>query len=291
MENDFYAILGVEFGAKEKEVRKAFRLKSLTCHPDKVGTEDSKSAELFQLINLAVDVLTDPEKRKNYDDLHRSEQLRKKRFEEMNRGRQTDKIRLEEREKEAKRTKISHSSELQDKLNIEIIKEETFRKMKARLEMKRQEVAANIATINQFTEARRIIENAPVEECTVKVTWLKNLHLVDEVRIRNTLSKFGKIDTVLMSKTGKRMARVIFKDVHGAFNAVNNGRGDFKISSNCEHEPIAFDCIRTNVSQTDQSFSRSSALNRGDEYESITLQKLQEKEQLKPIRSKHLENM
>jgi DnaJ family protein C protein 17 len=291
MDQDFYAILEVEYGAREKEIRKAYRLKSLTCHPDKVGPDDLKAAELFQLINLAVDTLTDPEKRKNYDDLHRAEQLRKKRFEEMNRERQYDKTRLEEREREAKKTKMgNYTPEVQDKLNIERIKEENARKMKARLEMKRQEVAANIAIVNQIKEAQMIIENASVEDCTVKVKWPKKVENVDEIRVRNTLSKFGTIDIVLMSKTGKRMARVVFKHVRGAFNAVTCGTEDeFKMECLNDPEPEAFQCLRTNTTETQQSFARSSALNRGEEYEEITLKKLQEKERMKPVVQKHLE--
>jgi DnaJ family protein C protein 17 len=281
MDVDYYAVLGVEFGATEKEIRKAFRIKSLTCHPDKVGPEDIKAQELFQLINIAVDTLTDPEKRKNYDDLHKAEQLRKKRFEEMNKERQYDKTRLEEREREAKRAKMEeYSPEIRDKLNIERIKEEAQRKMKARQELRRQEVLANVAIANSIRESKSLIENAAVEDCTIKVKWPKTEQM-DEVRIRNTFSKYGSIDIVMMSKSGKRLARVVFKHVRSAFQACQNPLEPFKVEPILEPEPPTFAYIRNNSAALPDFVGRSTALNRGSEYESITLQKLKEKQQSK----------
>jgi hypothetical protein len=278
---DYYGVLGVEFGATEKEIRKAFRIKSLTCHPDKVGPEDVKAQELFQLINIAVDTLTDPERRIKYDDLHKAEQLRKKRFEEMNKERQYDKSRLEEREREAKRAKMAElSPEVRDKLNIERIKEESQRKMKARQEVRRQEVLANVAMANSIREANHLIENAPVEDCTIKVKWSKS-ELVDEVRIRNTFSKFGTVDVVIISKSGKRLARLVFKHVKSAFEACKDPPVPFKVEPLLDPEPKTFAYIRNNSANLPDFVGRFTALNRGSEYESITLQKLNERQKFK----------
>lgn len=41
-EEDYYGILGIDPGATDAQINKAFRKKALTCHPDKVG--DDKEA-------------------------------------------------------------------------------------------------------------------------------------------------------------------------------------------------------------------------------------------------------
>lgn len=65
-ERDLYAILELERTATPKQVKKAYRRLSLRWHPDK--NADSKEAEAkFVDISQAYSVLSDPEKRKNYD--------------------------------------------------------------------------------------------------------------------------------------------------------------------------------------------------------------------------------
>jgi DnaJ-class molecular chaperone len=62
---DFYKLLGVSRDAKTKEIKKAYRQKSLEYHPDKNKAEGA--AEKFAEINRAYEVLSDEEKRKVYD--------------------------------------------------------------------------------------------------------------------------------------------------------------------------------------------------------------------------------
>ena len=58
----YYKILGVEKNASTDEIKKAFKKKALREHPDKGG-----DVEKFKEIAVAYEVLSDPEKRKNYD--------------------------------------------------------------------------------------------------------------------------------------------------------------------------------------------------------------------------------
>ena len=65
---DYYAVLGVEKTATKDEIRKAFRKLARQHHPD--VAKDKKTAEAkFKELNEANEVLSDPEKRKKYDDL------------------------------------------------------------------------------------------------------------------------------------------------------------------------------------------------------------------------------
>jgi curved DNA-binding protein len=65
---DYYKILGVDKKASQDEIKKAYRKLAIKYHPDK--NPGNKEAEnKFKLINEANEVLSDPEKRKKYDEL------------------------------------------------------------------------------------------------------------------------------------------------------------------------------------------------------------------------------
>lgn len=65
---DYYKILGVSKSATTEEIKKAYRKLAVKYHPDK--NQGNKAAEeKFKEANEANDVLSDPEKRKKYDEL------------------------------------------------------------------------------------------------------------------------------------------------------------------------------------------------------------------------------
>jgi curved DNA-binding protein len=68
-DKDYYGILGVKPDATSDEIRKAFRKKALQFHPDR--NKDPGAAERMGEVNEAYAVLSDPEKRRNYDLLKR----------------------------------------------------------------------------------------------------------------------------------------------------------------------------------------------------------------------------
>jgi curved DNA-binding protein len=63
---DYYNILGVSKNSTEAEIKKAFRKLARKHHPD-VNPGDESAEERFKEINEAHEVLSDPEKRKKYD--------------------------------------------------------------------------------------------------------------------------------------------------------------------------------------------------------------------------------
>lgn len=63
---DYYEVLGIQKGASEDEIKKAFRKKARENHPD-LHPDDPSYVEKFQEINEANEVLSDPQKRARYD--------------------------------------------------------------------------------------------------------------------------------------------------------------------------------------------------------------------------------
>jgi molecular chaperone DnaJ len=63
MSKDYYNILGVNKNASPEEIKKAFREKAHIYHPDKKGGDEAK----FKELNEAYQVLSDQEKRAQYD--------------------------------------------------------------------------------------------------------------------------------------------------------------------------------------------------------------------------------
>src|SRR6195952_5089149 len=63
---DYYSTLGVGKNATEDEIKKAYRKLARKYHPD-LNPSDKEANKKFQQINEANEVLSDPEKRKKYD--------------------------------------------------------------------------------------------------------------------------------------------------------------------------------------------------------------------------------
>jgi DnaJ family protein A protein 2 len=70
-DNKLYDTLGVSRDASETEIKKAYRKLAMKYHPDRIKTEDAKAKseaeEKFKEISKANEILSNPEKRRNYD--------------------------------------------------------------------------------------------------------------------------------------------------------------------------------------------------------------------------------
>ena len=65
MQKDPYIILGVSYSATPEEIKRAYRKKAFELHPDRNSNDQAE--ELFRELNEAYALLTDTEKRRNFD--------------------------------------------------------------------------------------------------------------------------------------------------------------------------------------------------------------------------------
>ena len=65
---DYYKMLGVDKGASIDDIKKAYRKLALKHHPDRNPSDKKRAEEKFKEISEAYAVLSDPEKRKQYDE-------------------------------------------------------------------------------------------------------------------------------------------------------------------------------------------------------------------------------
>lgn len=63
---DYYKILGVNKDADKNTIKKAYRKMAMKYHPDR-NKDDKKAEEMFKKVNEAYAVLSDPEKKQQYD--------------------------------------------------------------------------------------------------------------------------------------------------------------------------------------------------------------------------------
>lgn len=76
MAEDYYQVLGVDKKATAEEIKKAYRKLAFKWHPDKNPSNKAAAEEKFKKISEAYAVLSDAEKRQNYDNFGSADQFR-----------------------------------------------------------------------------------------------------------------------------------------------------------------------------------------------------------------------
>lgn len=230
-----YEILGIEFTATDKEIRKAVREKSLLYHPDKVG-DDQKAAELFHQIQIAKETLLDPVLKPTYDSKIKAEQLRDLRFKEMNQQRQQEKVNLEKREEEARKRKYE---EMNEKEQMQIKKQQ----------LREKNLQRTLAMKQQKQQERIKIQPVSTDDLSIIVKFKDT----DSIALRNYFSKYGEISELIYKP---KSAIIIFKEIKSVSAAIKSK--DFSV------KPLTGRYMGVHFSSE----------GKGKEYEEITLNKL-----------------
>ncbi|KIX08278.1 uncharacterized protein Z518_02934 [Rhinocladiella mackenziei CBS 650.93] len=167
MSTDYYELLAIPATASESEIRRAYRKTSLLYHPDKVKPT-SENLEKFQLLQTAINILTDATEKAKYDQTREARQRRLAEEAALESRRRQMKEDLEKREGNVTGFPASVNGVKRTwsdrELAIKRIAEENRRKREAATLQKTQEA-----------QARAQAEEKPSEdiERTVKVRWVK----------------------------------------------------------------------------------------------------------------------
>ncbi|KAL8181704.1 UNVERIFIED_CONTAM: DnaJ (Hsp40), subfamily C, member 17 [Gekko kuhli] len=93
LELDLYALLGVGEKAVDKEIKKAYGQKALTCHPDK-NPDNPKEAKLFHQLPQALAVLTDAAARAAYHKVRKAKKQAAERTQKLDERRKKSSLTL-----------------------------------------------------------------------------------------------------------------------------------------------------------------------------------------------------
>ncbi|KAK3925733.1 DnaJ-like protein subfamily C member 17 [Frankliniella fusca] len=143
---DLYELLGIASTSTVSEVKKAYRKKALTCHPDK-NPDNPRAAELFHQLSKALEILIDEQARAAYDKVLNGKKAAKLRHRELDEKRKKLKEDLEARERTATDANAAGNKKQdiktdEEKLQAEIerLRKEGSRQVEEEVELVRQQL-------------------------------------------------------------------------------------------------------------------------------------------------------
>lgn len=215
-EEDLFQLLDISPSATDQEVKKAYRKKALTCHPDKCDGSDA--AQLFGRYKKAAEVLLDPEARKSYEKVLRARKERQERDNSLDSTRKKFKSDLEAREKAFdKGIKKELDDEAKMAAEIERLQKEGSRELEEENEKLKKLIAQELASKSSFK-----IGSPPSKPgFQVKVSWTHHPEDLTEQQVLEKLRIFGRISSSFLSSR-KRRGIVEFVDKLAADSVVNS---------------------------------------------------------------------
>ncbi|XP_064019606.1 dnaJ homolog subfamily C member 17 isoform X2 [Pogoniulus pusillus] len=227
---DLYGLLGIGEKASEKEVKKAYRQKALTCHPDK-NPDNPRAAEVFHQLSQALAVLTDTAARAAYDKVRRAKKQAAERTQKLDEKRKKVKLDLEAREREAQ-SRENEEEEIKTTRTLEEeiirLREEGSRQLEEQQRLIREQIRLEREQHIQGKQDR----NRAKDEITPKLKLKWKCRKEDETRggytkdvLLQILQKYGDVLNLLISSRKTGSAVVEFASVKAAEMAVKNEVG------------------------------------------------------------------
>ncbi|CAG10690.1 unnamed protein product, partial [Tetraodon nigroviridis] len=229
LQMDLYGLLGIESTATTKEIKKAYRLKALKCHPDK-NPDNPKAAELFHQLSQALEVLTDAAAKAAYDKICAAKKQAEERNRKLDDKRKKIKLDLEARERQAEAQSLDEV-QITRTLEEEIarLREEGSRQLEEEQRLIREQ-------IQREKEAQQSGDSGLGRNSRSNVTPKLKLKWKcrkdDETNggysrdlLLKLLQKYGDVLNVIVSGKKKGSAVVEFATVRAAEMAVKNESG------------------------------------------------------------------
>ncbi|NXH12344.1 DJC17 protein, partial [Bucco capensis] len=265
------------------QVKKAYRQKALTCHPDK-NPDNPRAAEVFHQLSQALAVLTDAAARAAYDKVRQAKKQAAERTQRLDAKRKKVKLDLEAREREAQ----SHESEEEElrttrTLEQEIIRlrEEGSRQLEEQQRLIQEQIWLEREQHVHGKQDRQEAEGKVTPKLKLKWKCRKE----DETGggyskdiLLQILQKYGDVLNLLISSRRTGSAVVEFATVKAAEMAVKNEVGlinnPLKISW-LEGQPCSTPSTVLSDSTTRPRTSQASVVSARD-YESLVMMRMRQ---------------
>lgn len=309
---DLYLLLEVASDADVKVIKKAYRKKALSCHPDK-NPDKPEIVALFHQLSAALEVLSDESARKAYDNVLKARKANEIRNRELDGKRRKLKDDLEARERQAR----------DDAEEFVVKKQSDWEKLQAEIERLRKEGSKQLeeeqeAVRKQLEDEIRSKRSDIVVEDTaarVKVRWQKEKDEVAEQgytkeTLETIFTKYGTVTAVVVNSK-KRSALVEFEDKAAAKMAANIETGyrdnPLKVKPLFEQNPSSREDVKasgrndtyefpsfgsfTNAAAKEASEAAEvkPSLQSTTDFESLVFRKLRQEEERKRLIAKMME--
>ncbi|KAM3595011.1 uncharacterized protein V6R79_017115 [Siganus canaliculatus] len=282
LQMDLYGLLGIDSTATTKEIKKAYRQKALTCHPDK-NPDNPKAAELFHQLSQALEVLTDAAAKAAYDKICAAKKQAEERNRKLDDKRKKIKLDLETRERQAE-AQSQEEVQITRTLEEEIarLREEGSRQLEEEQRLIREQIQREREAQQQQQTGGYMQRSCPTSKVTPKLKLKWKCKKDDETNggyseeiLFKLLNKYGDVLNVIVSRKKKGSAVVEFATVRAAELAIQNESG---LSENLlkiawlEGQPE----VIAPASQPGQFLSPQNALTNERDYESVVMMRMRQ---------------
>lgn len=274
---DLYALLEVEIDADEKAIKKAYRKKALTCHPDK--NPDNKDAiRLFHELSDALEVLTDENTRRAYDNVLKARKAAVLRNRQLDGKRRKLKDDLEEKEKATKFEEEFGKKNEEDKLarEIERLRAEGSQQLEKEQQYMREQLAKEAANPRP-----NLVPEAD-QKAKIKVRWSKSENSpYNKESLEKIFTKYGQVTAVVVNEKKGGSALVEFESAGDAKMAANIETGF--MDSPLKVKLVGEEKESKGATEQPKSQMQFTGLTNQNDFESLVLRKLRQEEERKRL--------